>query len=124
MIYPASDDEMNTEQKPKVNRLIEMKYPITWLIGAVSVVLAALFAQYITFLDYGRDIKSLTNTVNQLNAKTDTRDDRISAVIQETIQIKASQANLLDRLQRTESDLKDSRIEIGELRRNQRWMPK
>jgi hypothetical protein len=116
------DTEMN--ERPKVQNIVQMKFPITWLIGACVVVLSGLLALYVTFLDYGRDIKALTNTVNALNAKTDTRDDRITAIVQSTIEMKASQSGAEYRLQRAEGDVKELRNTVEELRRNQRWMPK
>lgn len=115
-------DEM-TDQ-PKVQKIIEMKFPITWLIGTAGVLLSLSAAAYFKFDGYGKDIQTLTKTVETLASRTETRDDRITAVMQEIIQVKASQTNLVDRLQRAESDLKDSRNTVEEVRRNQRWMPK
>jgi len=118
----ASENAMNDQ--PKVQRIIEMKFPITWLIGFAMLLSSGILAVYTKFTDYGRDIQVLTATVNNLNAKTDTRDDRITAVVQEMIQVKAGSAALTERMSRAESDLKESRGVIEELRRNQRWMPK
>lgn len=118
----ASENAMNDQ--PKVQRIIEMKFPITWLIGFAMLLSSGILAVYTKFTDYGRDIQVLTATVNNLNAKTDTRDDRITAVVQEMIQVKAASAALTERVIRTEGDLKESRGVIEELRRNQRWMPK
>lgn len=123
MIQPVSDDEMNSDQ-PKIQKIIEIKFPITWLLGVAFLIISIVATAYFKFDGYGREIQALTQTVERLSTKTDTRDERISAVLTTTIEIKAAQTNQDQRLIRTESDIRDLRLRVEELNRTQRWMPK
>jgi predicted small secreted protein len=118
---PGSLD-MNTT--PKIQKIIELKFPITWLLGVAFLICSVAVTAYFKFDGYGKDIQALTETVKTLSAKTDNRDDRIGAIIQSTIEIKAGQNGAELRLARAEADLRELRANIEEVRRNQRWIPK
>ena len=108
----------------KPQKFIEMKLPLVWLLGSVAIIAGSLVSMYVTFIGYGKTLDVLTKTVERLDTKTDTRDERLSTLLQTTIEIKAQLSEQDRRLMRNESDIKELRGNVEEIRRTQRWAPK
>ena len=116
--------EQANDMDNKPTKLIEMKLPLVWLLSSVVIICGALLSMYVTFIGYGKNIEALTKTVDRLDTKTDTRDERLSTLLQTTIEIKAQLSEQDRRLMRNESDIKELRGNVEEIRRSQRWAPK
>lgn len=116
--------ELGNDMENKPKTFIEMKLPLVWLLSSVAIICGALLSMYVTFVGYGKTIEGLTKTVERLDTKTDTRDERLSTLLQTTIEIKAQLSEQDRRLMRNETDIKELRGNVEEIRRSQRWIPK
>ena len=117
-------DTVIQSEPAKVQKIIELKLPLTYLITAVVTLLFALGGLYVKF-------DTLSQTVTRLDTKTDQRDDRIQVLLQTSVEIKSQISAQDQRMIRAESDVKEIRADFNSLRNevnrlnaNQRWMPK
>lgn len=109
--------EMNNAPKIQIQRMVEMKLPLTWLMSSVVAILFGFGVLYQKF-------DTMQVNFTKLDAKTDIRDDRMQTLIQSTIETKAQISAQDQRLIRLESDQKDLRTTVESIRNVQRWAPK
>lgn len=98
-------------------RVIDAKFPLTWLIGTGAVIVFGLGS--VSF-----QISGLVTSVAKLEAKTDIRDERTSVISQNIIALQGfdqTQKVMIDRLM---SDVADTKRDIDEMKRKQTWAPK
>lgn len=103
------------EQRPQ--KIIDAKLPLPWLIGCASAIVFSMGGVFFK-------LDNVTTSINKLEAKTDNRDDRISAIMQSLIQQQGKNDTQDAQILRAQTDITEVRRDVEDIRKSQRWMPK
>lgn len=98
-------------------RVIDAKFPLTWLIGSAAAIIFAMGS--VSF-----QISGLSATVAKIEAKTDIRDERTNVISQSIIALQGDNRTQQAMIDRTTSDITEVKRDIEEMKRKQVWAPK
>lgn len=106
-----------TTQTGSYMKIIDAKLPLPWLIGSVCAVVFSIGGVFVK-------LDAVGTSLTKLEAKTDVRDDRINVLSQSLIQQSGKNDVQDAQLDSVQSETRDIRRDVEELKKNQRWMPK
>lgn len=98
-------------------RVIDAKFPLTWLIGCSCAIVFSMGGIFV-------QINSVAATVAKIETKTDIRDDRSNVMAQSIIALQGDQRTQDAKIDRSTSDINDIKKDIEEMKRKQVWAPK
>ena len=98
-------------------KVIDAKLPLTWLITSAVAVILAMGGVFMK-------LDNVSVALSKLEAKTDSRDERINLLAQTQIQQQGKNDTQDAQIVRSQSDIVDLKRDIDEIRKSQRWMPK
>lgn len=98
-------------------RVIDAKFPLTWLIGTGAAIVFAMGS--VSF-----QISGLAATVAKIETKTDIRDERTNVISQSIIALQGDNRTQQAMIDRTAADVADAKRDIEEMKRKQVWAPK
>lgn len=98
-------------------KIIDAKLPLPWLIGSACAVVFSMGGVFVK-------LDSVGASLTKLEAKTDTRDDRINVLAQTLIQQQGKNDVQDAQITGVKNEARDLRRDVEEIKKNQRWMPK
>lgn len=108
-----SNDDMNG----RPTKIIDAKLPLPWLIGSACAVVFSMGGVFVK-------LDSVGASLSKLEAKTDTRDDRINVLAQTLIQQQGKNDVQDAQIIGVQNEARDLRRDVEEIKKNQHWMPK
>lgn len=112
-----SNNEAGQDMNERPQKIIDAKLPLPWLIGSACAVVFSMGGVFVK-------LDSVGQSLTKLEAKTDTRDERLSALAQTLIQ-QAGKNDVQDaQIIGVQNETRDLRRDVEDLKKNQRWMPK
>ncbi len=111
------NNEAGQDMNERPQKIIDAKLPLPWLIGSVCAVVFSMGGVFVK-------LDAVGVSLTKLEAKTDTRDERISSLMQTLIRQQGKNDAQDAQIQRNASDISDVKRNVEELRESQRWMPK
>lgn len=105
------------ELNERPQRIIDAKLPLPWLIGSACAIVFSMGGVFVK-------LDAVGSSVAKLEAKTDTRDDRINVLAQTLIQQQGKNDVQDAQITGVQNEARDLRRDVEEIKKNQRWMPK
>ncbi|WVW77383.1 hypothetical protein Bhz58_00052 [Stenotrophomonas phage vB_SmaS_Bhz58] len=111
------NNEAGQDMNERPQKIIDAKLPLPWLIGSACAVVFSMGGVFVK-------LDAVGASLTKLEAKTDTRDERISTLAQSLIQ-QAGKNDAQDaQITRNAADITDLKRDVEDIRKSQRWMPK
>lgn len=107
----------NTNVSGEDVKIIDAKLPLWWLIGSACAVVFSMGGVFVK-------LDSVGTALTKIEAKTDSRDDRINVLAQSLIQQQGKNDVQDAQMQAMENEARYLRRDVEEIKKNQRWMPK
>jgi hypothetical protein len=93
------------------SRIIETKIPLTWLVTSVLSVVLAFGGLFVK-------VDNATSAVSELKAKIESRDDRMTMLIQGLTEVKGVNSMQQSQIDRVQTDLIDVRRDLIDVRQS------
>lgn len=112
-----SNNEAGHDMNERPQKIIDAKLPLPWLIGSACAIVFSMGGVFVK-------LDAVGSAVSKIEAKTDSRDERISTLAQSLIAIQGRNDVQDAQIQGTQSEVRDMKRDIEEIKKSQRWMPK
>lgn len=111
------NNEAGQDMNERPQKIIDAKLPLPWLIGCATAIVFSMGGVFVK-------LDAVGSSLTKLEAKTDNRDERISALMQTLIQQQGKNDTQDAQISRNQSDISDLKRDVEEVKKSQRWMPK
>lgn len=98
-------------------RVIDAKFPVTWLIGSAASIVFALGGLYV-------QLNGVIAVVAKMEAKTDLRDERYSVMNQALLLVQGDNRVQQTEINQNKSEIVEIKRRLDEQGRKQTWAPK
>lgn len=98
-------------------KIIDAKLPLPWLIGSACAVVFSMGGVFVK-------LDAVGTALTKIEAKTDTRDDRISTLAQSLIQQQGKNDVQDAQVSALQNETRELRRDVEEVKKSIRWMPK
>lgn len=100
-----------------VTRVIDAKFPITWLVGCSSAIVFSMGGMFV-------QLKSVVESTSEIKSKLEIRDERTNTISQTLVSIQGDNRTQQAQIDRTASDIAEIKRDVEEMKRKQTWAPR
>ena len=113
----VANNEAGQDMNERPQKIIDAKLPLPWLIGSACAIVFSMGGVFVK-------LDAVGSAVQKIEAKTDSRDERINVLAQTLIQQQGKNDVQDAQMSATQNEVRDLRRDVEEIKKNQRWMPK